>query len=127
MTCTHGQYPARPHRASPSPTRPGPLALRVTGRLREHGGLADPRLSGQQQEMAAPGDGLVHDAAQLAEHVIPADRACPATPRPATSRPGGSPPGHHAITVLRRPQQVTAERDNAARRGAAPGAVTSAT
>lgn len=59
--------------------------------------------------MAAPGDGLVHDAAQLAEYVIPADRACRATPRPTTSRLGGSPPRHHATTVLRRPQQVTAE------------------
>ena len=59
--------------------------------------------------MATPGDGLVHDAAQLAEYVIAADRACRATsrPRPTTSRRGGSPPRHHATTVLRQPQEVT--------------------
>src|SRR2546430_8711857 len=60
---------------APAPGHPGAAALRQVRRRREHRGLADARLPGQQQQVTASGGGLVDHAPQFGQDVVPADRA----------------------------------------------------
>jgi hypothetical protein len=90
-------------RPAPSPGDAGTPGFCVMAQFCEQRGLADPRLSGQQQQVAPPGQRLIDDAVQLAQHVVPADRAGPHL-RPAACSRGGSPPRRHPTTVTGRSQ-----------------------
>jgi hypothetical protein len=56
----------------------GSPAFRVPGRRGEHRRLADARLAREQDEVPAPGDGLVDEVPQLGQDVVPAERTSPA-------------------------------------------------
>ncbi len=97
--------PRRPlARPAPAPRDAEAAALSVAGRLGEHRGLADARLPGQQQQLAAPGQGRVGHTPQAGEHVAAADRAhlagtcLPRRPRPAAGWLAGT-HGRHPTTV----------------------------